>query len=385
METSEILNIENHVWNSIKNENDIGLLSGLSGIALFYSNLFEVYKDEKYATRLLKVVERIDWLISEKIPLTTFCSGLAGYGWMLLNLKKNTIAIGDSYFETLDTVLEDALLSFSNKNDYDFLHGATGIAMYFIEQLKVNPNNENTIKVLTLFSKDLLHKLIHDFNNVIISKAEDPKKEIIYFGLAHGISSLINFLCYLNQYITSLKQDIEQALIKLITFLRSKKSFNAISQQYFPSYIDNKDDVGISRLGWCQGDLGIGLALLNASTLLNDNTIKQEAIKLITSTENISLEVSGVLDFSLCHGSVGLVIQYNIAQNKYTLNTEETQKGWYQELQKQTCNFTTFKACRASDLIDHSNIIVGASGLGLTLLTLDGKIKNDWLRCLNLY
>ena len=122
MNKLKILNIENQIWNSVKKENSIGLLSGLSGIALFYSNLFDVYKDEKYANRLFEIVGKIDQLISEKKITPNFGSGLAGYGWMLLNLQKDTVNIDDTYFETLDNILEDALFSFSDKDEYDFLH-----------------------------------------------------------------------------------------------------------------------------------------------------------------------------------------------------------------------------------------------------------------------
>ncbi|MEW7290578.1 lanthionine synthetase LanC family protein [Aquimarina sp. 2304DJ70-9] len=385
MERSEILKIENRVWNSVKNENSIGLLKGLSGIALFYSKLFEVYEDEKYVTRLLEVVERIDELVSKNTPSYTFYSGLAGYGWMLLNLKKNIVAVSETYFETLDSILEEALLSFSNKNNYDFLHGATGVAMYFIERLKAEKNNANVLTILTHFSKDFLDKLIHDLDKVIVSIENEGKKKVIYFGLAHGISSFINFLFYLSKYIQSLEPEIKQALIKLINFLKSKKSFNTISQQYYPNYIDNHGTVSVSRLGWCQGDLGIGLSLYNAGILLNDNTIKKEAIELITSTEKVSLKASAVYDCVLCHGSAGLVVQYYLAQKKGALDTKEIQKRWYRELEKQTGNFTTFKTYVYPDFIENSNILTGVTGIVLMLLTLDGKIESDWLRSLNLH
>ncbi len=385
MERSEILNIEKEVWNSVKNENDIGLLRGLSGIAFFYSKLFEVYEDEKYMTRLLEVVERIDGLVSEHTPTRTFYSGLAGYGWMLLNLKKNTVAISESYFETLDSILEDALFSFSNKNNYDFLHGATGVAMYFIERLKADKNNANVLTILTHFSKDFLDKLINDLDKVIISIEDEGKKKVTYFGLAHGISSFINFLFYLSKHVRSLESEIKQALLKLINVLKSKKSFSTISQQYYPNHIDNHGTISLSRLGWCQGDLGIGLSLYNAGILLSDNAIKKEAIELITSTEKISLKTSAVYDGGLCHGSAGLVVQYYLAHKKSALDTKEIQKKWYEELKKQTCNFTAFKTYIYTDYIKDSNMLTGATGIGLALLTLNGMIESDWLRSLNLY
>lgn len=383
METSKIFNIEKQVWNNIKNENHIGLLRGLSGIALFYSKLYEVYEDETYGNKLFKVVERIDTLIAENSTAPTFYSGLAGYGWMLLNLKKNTITISGTYFKTLDSLLEKALHSFSKKNNYDFLHGAIGVAMYFMERLKYDKNNPNLRSILTRFSKDFLNKLIYNIEEVI-SIAQGNNK-MTYFGLAHGISSFINFIFFVSQYIKSLVPEIKQALITLIHFLKSKKSFDPISQQYYPNYIDNQGNIGSSRLGWCQGDLGIGLALYNTGVLLNNYTIKQEAKDLITSTKKITLKASAVYDYGLCHGSIGLVIQYYLAQKKGILNTTDIQKRWYQELEQQTCNFTSFKTYIKSGFMETPSMLSGTAGLGMALLTLEGKINSNWLRCLNLY
>lgn len=385
MEIDKILKIENQVYNTINAQSGIGLLSGLSGTALFYSYLFEVYQDKKYETRLIEVIELINKLVTKGETLPTFCSGLAGYGWMLLNLNNETIDISKSYFKTLDGILEEALFEYANKNNYDFLHGATGVAMYFIERLRHNKSKEKVFNILNKFSKDLLYKINHDFENIVSPYDNESKTRNIYFGLAHGISGLINFLFYLSQNMQTLEQEIKLALTKLIQFLESKKKYSRVSQQYYPSHINSKGDYGYARLGWCQGDLGIGLALNNAATILKDNALKEEAKALITASENISLKVSSVYDFSFCHGSVGLVIQYYLAQEKHSLNTKESQKRWYQELENQTSNFTIFKAYSKKNYIKQSNIIVGASGLGLSLLTLEGRINNDWLKCFNLY
>ena len=230
-----------------------------------------------------------------------------------------------------------------------------------------------------------MYKLTHNFDTIISPFDNEFKTRNIYFGLAHGISGVINFLFYLSQHIKSLELEIKQAILKLINFMRSKKSFNNVSQQYYPNYIDSQGNISQARLGWCQGDLGIGLALYNASILLEDNQIKEEGIALINSTEKISLQTSNVYDCGLCHGSAGLLIQYYLAQEKCSLDTKETQNRWYHELEKQTSNFTTFKAYLDNNFFEQSNIIGGAAGLGLVFLTRNNKIESDWLRCLNLY
>jgi hypothetical protein len=43
-----VFEIEKQVWKTVPNENRIGVLNGLSGIALFYNSLVEIYNSEEY-------------------------------------------------------------------------------------------------------------------------------------------------------------------------------------------------------------------------------------------------------------------------------------------------------------------------------------------------
>ncbi|ENI5460068.1 hypothetical protein KU06112801_60014 [Flavobacterium psychrophilum] len=143
-----IKNIEVQIWRSFKDEHRIGLLSGLSGIAFFYDTIYEVYKIPEYESKLIEIVEKINNLVSENEQIETFCSGLSGYGWMLLKLKNKSINIDEEYFDAFDEVLAEALLEKAMANFFDFLHGGTGMALYFIERYKQNKNEyvKNVIK-----------------------------------------------------------------------------------------------------------------------------------------------------------------------------------------------------------------------------------------------
>jgi lantibiotic modifying enzyme len=155
---NSIYKIEKQVWKTVNTETRIGVLDGLSGIALFYFYLTEIFENEEYETKLIAVVDRINFLISEFEYDSSFCAGIAGYGWTLLKLKNKSIEIEDEYFDAIDIILSESLISNYNNNYYDFLYGANGIAMYFIERFKIK-KDKKIETVLIQFTNDLLHKI----------------------------------------------------------------------------------------------------------------------------------------------------------------------------------------------------------------------------------
>ena len=67
-----IITIESQIWKDFKNEERIGFLSGLSGIAYFYDTIFDLYKKPEYEIKLIEVIEKINTLVSENNQIETF-------------------------------------------------------------------------------------------------------------------------------------------------------------------------------------------------------------------------------------------------------------------------------------------------------------------------
>jgi lantibiotic biosynthesis protein len=381
-----ISKIEEKIFNSIINENRIGLLDGLSGIALFYSYLNQAFENEDYQEKLLVLIDKTNNLISDKINKSSLCSGLSGYGWMLLKLKSKDIEIDEEYFKNIDTILLDDFKDLSHKNNYDFLHGSMGITLYFIERNKSNRNDFlNTL--LNDFSKDLINKISSNLKDVITKDSALNQGKIYYFGIAHGISGIINFLTYLAENFKELKFDIKDSLKICIDFLKDYKKYDFVSKQFYPNvFLLNTKTTASCRLGWCQGDLGIANSLYNAGLFLNDNSLQKEAIELVEYTKNISFEESMAKDIGICHGSVGILIQYFLASVKFKIDYSDKIEYWYTKVKEQTNNFEDFLAHKGDgNYYDDVSILNGASGLGLVLMTIENKISMDWLDCINLH
>jgi lantibiotic modifying enzyme len=380
-----ISRIENKIWQSVSDENKIGLLDGLSGIAIFYNYLNEVYENVEYQEKLLIIIDKIDNLISEEIKTFSLCSGLSGYGLVLLTLNDKNIQIDEEYFESIDLILLEHLNDQFKKNNYDFLHGALGIMLYFLERYKAN-KTEFLAKILNDFTIQLCNKISLDLKGVLIRKTA-YNDECYYLGTAHGVSGLINFLIYLADNFNELKIDISESLKACIYFLKSHKKYESNSKQFYPNLFLTETNTAVnSLLGWCQGDLGISNSFYNAGLFLNDNSLKDEAIELMENTKNISLKESKVKDFAICHGSSGILIQYFLASLKLGMDYSKEVEIWFSVIKEQTKDFEIFLAHKGKgEYEDNMGILKGAAGLGVILLTIENGISPNWLRFINLH
>lgn len=381
-----ILRIEKSIWESISGETRIGVLNGLSGVALFYNYLYEVFEEEDFQNKLLSIIEKTNTLLTEEISISTLCSGLAGYGLVLLRINNPDIDIDEDYFENIDSLLLEDFEEMSFKNDYDFLHGSMGIAMYFIERYKTTKSETHAI-ILNNFSKVLISKINTNFKEVLIEHTIE-RDDYYSFGLAHGVPGYINFLIYLQKNFEGLEVNIDDSLRICIIFLKSYENYDTKSKQHYPNVVLlKKNEVISSRLSWCQGDLGVSNSLCNAGIYLNDEALIGEGLELMNKTRTISCDESGAKDIGICHGSAGILIQYYLAANKFNIDFSQNIDKWMDRIVQQTNNFSEFLdySNYTATYSKEINFLSGAAGLGLVILTKENKIDTNWLEILNLH
>lgn len=379
-----LFKIERNIWESIANESRIGIMDGLSGIALFYNSLYEVFGNEDYKDKLLFIIDKANKIITEEDISFNLCSGLAGYGLMLLRVQNNFIEVDEDYFASIDLLLQEELNKQTSLNKYDYLHGSMGIAKYFIERYKTT-DNHLVIEVLDKFSRELIEKINTNFEDVLIEPVFFDKT-CYYFGLAHGAAGYLNFLIYLKRNFTGMKHDIKEPLNVISRFLNNYKGKNIDSNQFYPNLFILETKTRINPiLGWCQGDLGISIALLNLGLYLNEPNVNNEALELINNIEQITIDDSGVMDFAMCHGSLGIILQFHLISIISEMDSANSINKWYDVLEQQTKKFTEFFTFHNGKYQKETNLLDGIAGLGMGILTLKKKISYQWLDIFNLY
>jgi hypothetical protein len=359
---------------------DIGVLNGLSGLALFnfhYSRTFNIENKTGH-----QILEKCIYKINEGYTKPTYCNGIIGLGWVINYLIKEKL-LDSSNSEVLLDIDEYATYwmqeSIKEKN-IDALHGAIGYANYLInrwEQLieckkqehiedsvfLVLENLKNLAKDVELFSKDKEVTVQMSFQNRIA------------FGLAHGISSIIFILNKISK-ISKFKNESLLLADQYTGYLLKYKDRKNSGISLFPNYVDPEGIVKYSSaLSWCSGDLGIGINLLNTSVKYSHNeNHKREGMEILkNATKRITLEETLLQSSGFCHGYFGAS---KIFSNVYGMindkDFDKASKYWL----KQGLEHLTIS--NDSDL----SILYGLSGIGLTLLETFTLQRLKWDECL---
>lgn len=316
--------------------NDIGFLSGESGIAFFFSILGSYSDNEEYLAVGIKIISKIHEEIASGIHVNpTFSGGIAGYSWMLEYLdQQGIIAVDtDNLLEEVDEFLYTSMLDFLKKGNFDFLHGAGGIIVYFLRRISGDSKQKdklsaylhqavNLLEVLSISERDMLK-----WQTKLNSGTVSPVTNI---SLSHGMSSIVVVLCKLIK--GNIYPDKCMFLLKgAVTYLHSNRQDAIKYGSYFPTVsldVNRKPDY--SRLGWCYGDLGVANSLNMAGTCLEDGAtlrVAEEIFGHLRKRRNL-LE-NRIQDACLCHGTSGVALfAYQIYQNNPNLENKEFFSYW---------------------------------------------------------
>ncbi|AJW63515.1 Nisin biosynthesis protein NisC [Elizabethkingia miricola] len=379
----------------LNEDNSIGILGGSSGIIMFLFHYAHYSDDIIYSEVGKKYVYQLFDKINTGEIGATFCNGLAGTIWLLDYLVKNNFIEFDidENVVQLDEYLAICMQKDIHNKNYDFLHGAIGYGMYFLERYKNTNSNEYKQGYLRYICKliNFLEESSIEYNNTIYWECDNKQEpEHINLGLAHGIPSIISFLA--KAYNTNIEKEIIKNLLeKSVRFILKYKTPENISN--FPSKVslnnidyNNKED--ISRMAWCYGDLGITIALYHANQILHNDEIEREYIALLhKSAQRKSKPISMVEDTSVCHGSFGLTLIFKKFYNRTKIDSlKEASIYWLNDgLEKAvyTDGIAGFKAHRGDDKYEkETDILTGVSGIGLVLMSILTENNLDWDECL---
>lgn len=374
-----------------KQSNDIGLLTNLSGEALFlykYAELLNLDAIKNHANE--KLSKTFDIINEGKITSFTHASGLSGVGWLIeyLLTQKLLIEEVDDIMQEADELLGNFMIQQMHEGYYDFLHNAGGIALYFLRRIQKSP------KALPFLEQYIKKLLVHAEDEdgmkkwcTIINIEENTKGYDI--SLAHGISSIIVLLSKLLPIVSTL--ELTNLLESTVNYILSQEyPSHAKKISFFPTHSLQYDNINFnSRLAWCYGDLGIAMALYQSGQILqrHDWTNKAIEVLLYTATERRDLQKNMVVDAGLCHGTAGIGhIFYRIWWNTRLPEFKNAADYWFNETLKMARfkdGLAGFKALHGKDgWVNQYGLIDGIAGIGLAMLSYLTETEPTWDECL---
>lgn len=376
----KISEIADVLYESSFNKDAVGLLTGNTGIALFMYQYGVWSEKERYYEKALELISEVITFCRKNETPYSFCNGIAGIGWSLKYLEEqgtiegNVQEVIDEFFPSLYMLM----INLMKTGRYDYLHDALGIALCCY---KNEPGNR--------FLEDLLdemYRVSHKTGDGIAWYSELTEKEtshrVINLSMSHGLSGIMSILCKLCNK--------EKALLLLresARFLVNQQQDHTIYRSCFPSIISETVNYRNSRLAWCYGDLGITVALLQASCILNNTEYRDIALNvLLNCSQRRDVKKEFVMDAGVCHGAAGIAHIFNrVYQNTGDEVFKDAALYWLDDcMQKSRFNdgLAGYKVWRNDGWITKHGILEGIAGIGLVLLSMISNIEPTWDECL---
>jgi lantibiotic biosynthesis protein len=369
--------------------NNNGLLSGTSGTLFLLCYFSEYTGDGSYLEIVEQRISATMDVINNDPDFSdlSYSTGITGFLWTLENLNlHHYIEIDLAEFkEAIHPILKDYMMQQLENGNIDFLHGALGVANYFLDSGDaacvegMQKFNTQFINTATLHADQTISFVTNIYR-------DNKPVPVINLGLSHGMASIIYYFQRCLQHPQLNTPELKTALQQLISFYRKNQNDIAVHSCYFASWIGQEKS---SRLAWCYGDLGIGLALLLAAETLKDQELKNYSIDILKHTcKRVDMEKEGIMDAGICHGTAGLVKMYRNIYEKTNVEEFKTAADFWLDKTIAIANHpgghAGYHTFNQGLYQNDCGLLEGVSGTGIVLLEELMKKSLSWEKSLML-
>ena len=316
-------------------------------------------------------------------PSFSLCSGIAGVGWLVDHLcRQGFVQVSaDEVLSDIDEYVFQAALRKLNQSHYDFMHGAMGMVFYLIKRNRW----------------DYLHHLTQALANITIWEKECAKWQSVLrngedtigfnISLSHGSSSLALVLCKILQIMPE-NETAERLLKGAVEYILNQEISVAQYGCYFPAFsLESQQDITKTRLAWCYGDLGVGLAILQSGTRLHNQVWVDKGMEvLLHAASRRGLVENMVKDAGICHGTAGVAHIFNrLYRNTQRVEFIDAANYWCLEMLKMAQfkdGLAGYKTFVGGGWLAKDSLLEGIAGIGLSLLSFVMPEDPAWDECL---
>lgn len=200
-------------------------------------------------------------------------------------------------------------------------------------------------------------------------------------GVAHGVPGILGALARTYRVATLPKAHrlVKAAVQWLLANRRPNDGGSAFGR--YAAYSDRYS----CRSAWCYGDPGVAASLLLAARTIGESRWEVVAIEIARKDCARSIEESGAVDASLCHGTAGLGHLYNRMFQTTGLDVfHQAARLWFDRtvnwLETLRANSRSFSEATHGE----TGLLEGIAGTGLALLAALGGPMPDWDKPMNL-
>jgi lantibiotic modifying enzyme len=385
---------------------DYSLFSGDAGIALFLGNQSLTSGDQDAERLAISLLENALGSIASKdgVVFHGMMNGFAGVGWVLQYfINKGILDDADAdALGPIDDYVERLLVQRKDYRDCSYSYGLTGLGVYYIERYLCD--DLKSAYFLRLILDRIKDIAVRDEHGVAwadtVQELRRPGGAFFNLGLAHGSAGILSFLVSLQ----SLKIDTTGTAVSLAeeaaSWIINKRHPSPQYSQY-PSMSQKIRVLGDrSRLGWCNGDLSVAVALaklyqVTAKSEYTDHATELAIFSSRRTPENGLLKIDGTppqIDPTFCHGTSGIAyILGKLASQTGAPELQESSQKWW-ELTFAMADKSEGRSGRFNCYYHYKegapevywensfSLFRGSSGIGIMLSSLDSTGDSSWER-----
>lgn len=348
-----------------------GLYGGKAGISLYFSYLSRYKQNDDFNPTIHKLIND-SFNDINTISSATFSFGISGILWNIHHLKTEQFIDTEDYFDELIPFLGEQMLFYARQHNFDFLHGALGIAFYLLHFQNIEIDS-----YLSQFMQLLEQKSIEDEQNMKWEfSMNNENRKTFNLSLSHGIASVIIFLSKHYHQKRGRPERTRELLKKSLHYLRSQKNSDEEKcHSLFPASGELKEETKNTRLSWCYGDLGTASAFWQAGNILGEMSWKEEALSILQHAAlRRDLQINQVADAGICHGTAGIAHIFNrfYRETKQPF-LKDAADYWINETLKlatwndQPCGYKAWQG--EQGWVAEQGILEGIAGIGLVLIS----------------
>jgi len=374
-------------------ENDIGLYGCRLGKSLFLSQYYSFSKKDVYLDKSLSYLESVlNDLSSTQFDLS-FSNGITGIGWLLsfyinegILSRKHLSLIND-----LEPLIKKEISWDVKFGIYDPFVGLVGRGVFYLELSKIEKKHLATVDMIVDALDHMAIRFDGDLitwsDNYSIDKKHENQQTFTLGGLAHGVPAIVIFLCQCyHQNIK--KQKIKKLLPEVLNWMFQ---YQGRSKNFcFPNCVIDGEPEDSGSLAWCNGDLGVFLAVLRAEKIIkNKNTFKMiekdmnTIIGLDLDKSFVDLDSDHTIDTGICHGVAGIIHMIDVLNKEMPGSIENNRiTYWLDKIINQMDDLKFPSDGEEEEWGSNQGLLMGKSGLGLILLQLLNPTSANWNACL---
>jgi hypothetical protein len=373
-----------------------GLAAGPAGLALFHAYLAEAEGDAAGAARArAALVAALAPREGEDDPggSASFFSGFPGLTWAAAHLDGLLQGAAAPLLADADRAVAGALAEPSWSGTSLHADGLVGLGVYLLER----PRGGVADQALANLVAHLERSAVPDAGGAAwlrpaasFPESVRPPADVFDLGVPRGTAGVVGFLAA--ALARGITPERTAALLRRGTaWLLQQRSPGGFGDYVVPG---SPPPSASPRLGWCYGDLGVSAMLLGAARALGDSALEAVAVALALGSTDRAEGAARIEDAGFCHGAGGaghLYARLYAATGEPNLRTAS--RRWFERaLAFQTPGEGSggFLACYPLTWADdeetfhrHADpgLLMGASGVGLTLVSAAWPVTPAWDRC----